>query len=31
MLFEEGEDLFGVAFGLDLFEDVDEVLVGSER
>jgi len=31
VLFEEGEDLFGVACGLDLIEDVNEALVGADE
>ena len=31
VLLEEGEDFFGVAFWLDLFKDVDEVLVGADE
>src|SRR5258708_1111262 len=30
-LFEEGQDLFGVAFGFYLFEGVDEALVGADE
>jgi hypothetical protein len=30
LLFQEGEDFFGVAFGLDLVELVDELLVGAD-
>ncbi len=29
--FEEGKDLFGVAFGFDFVEDVDEALVGTDE
>lgn len=31
MLFEVAEDLFGVACGFDLFEDVDKALVGADK
>ena len=31
LLFEQREDLFGVAFGFDFFEDVNEALVGTNE
>src|SRR6266487_4670319 len=31
LIFEEGQDLFGMAFGFYLFEGVDEALVGADE